>query len=64
MLAGNGVDSKGQNISKGIFHNTTGQQILKQNCRAKKTSPKNKPTNLFFYPDDAEILIDPDSKGQ
>ena len=28
-----------------------GQLISKQNCRA-VTSPKNKRTNLFFYPDD------------
>ena len=27
----------------------------KKNCRA-ITSPKNKQTNLFFYPDDSEIL--------
>ena len=29
--------------------------ISKQNCRA-VTSPKNKRMNLFFYPDDSEIL--------
>ena len=34
---------------------TKGQEISKQNCRA-VTSPKNKRMNLFFYPDDSELL--------
>ena len=42
-------------INKVVEELGKGQQISQQNCRA-ITSPKNKRTNLFFYPDDSKIL--------
>ena len=35
---------------------TEDQWISKQNCRAVTSPKKEKGTNLFFYPDDSEIL--------